>query len=260
MAEGTQAMQDTQTPAPRGGIQVIERAARILRALKHDSSGMSLGQIAEAVDLPRSTVQRIVGALLAEGLVMTGPRGRRLWLGPEITELAGRSRRDVVEACRLVLTELSQDTGETADLAVLRDDAMIFLDQIPGVHRLRAVSSVGDAFPLTTTANGLACLAMLGQDEALKLARAERERRGAAFDRKAFAARLAAIRASGLAYDRDEHTAGISAVGIAFRDWSGNLHSISVPIPSSRFPSVRKTVEVSLGKAKAHAETLMAKG
>jgi len=44
----------------KNGIQVIARAATILRLLKINRSGLSLGQIAAQVDLPRSTVQRIV--------------------------------------------------------------------------------------------------------------------------------------------------------------------------------------------------------
>ena len=42
------------------GIQVISRAASILRALRDEPDGLSLGQIATRVELPRSTVQRIV--------------------------------------------------------------------------------------------------------------------------------------------------------------------------------------------------------
>ncbi|MGI9493370.1 MAG: helix-turn-helix domain-containing protein, partial [Geminicoccaceae bacterium] len=57
------------------GIQVIARAASILRALGEDTSGMSLGQIADKVGLPRSTVQRIVGALQAERLVISSTSG-----------------------------------------------------------------------------------------------------------------------------------------------------------------------------------------
>jgi DNA-binding IclR family transcriptional regulator len=48
----------------KNGIQVIARAATILRLLKTSQSGLSLGQIATQVDLPRSTVQRIVIFLL----------------------------------------------------------------------------------------------------------------------------------------------------------------------------------------------------
>ena len=47
-------------------VQVIARAATILRALEEQPAGLSLGQIAQRVDLARSTVQRIVAALAAE--------------------------------------------------------------------------------------------------------------------------------------------------------------------------------------------------
>jgi len=242
--------------AATGGIQVIERAASILRALKPHQQGLSLGEIADRVDLPRSTVQRIVGALMAEGLVTTGPRGRRVLLGPEIADLAQQSRRNVVEVCRLILTELSQATGETADLSVLQGASMIFIDQVPGVHRLRAVSSVGDAFPLTTTANGLACLALLPDDEIMRLTNEEWTRHGIQPDIAAFARRIAETRKRGLAFDLDEHTVGISAAGVAFQDRSGGIYAISVPVPSSRFPEVRELVETTLLKTREHASRL----
>ncbi|MFW2543727.1 IclR family transcriptional regulator [Primorskyibacter sp. 2E107] len=247
----------TREDSGKGGIQVIERAAKILRALKHDRAGMSLGQIAEAVELPRSTVQRIVAALMAERLLAAGSRAGRIRLGPEITALAEQSRNSVIETCRLVLSELSQATGETADLSVLRGGAMLFLDQIPGTHRLRTVSAVGDAFPLTTTANGLACLAEMEEGEALDLAREEWQRKGLQRDEAEFLGQLAEIRATGLAYDLDAHTDGISAVGVAVRDWSGGLYGISVPVPSARFEEVRPTVEAAVRRARDHAGKLL---
>ena len=54
---------------------------------------------------------------------------------------------------------------------------MIFLDQVSGPHRLRTMSSVGEVFPLTTTANGRACLALMPKDKAQPLIDAEIERR-----------------------------------------------------------------------------------
>ena len=249
--------EETEKLSARGGIQVIERAARILRALKPHQYGLSLTQIAQEVELPRSTVQRIVNALMAEGLVMTGPRGRSIRLGPEIADLARQNRRNVVESCRLILSELSHSTGETADLSILQGNSMIFIDQIPGVHRLRTASAVGDAFPLTTTANGTACLALLPVDDAMSLAKAEWKRWGVAPDPETFANRLRDIRSSGLAYDLGDHTDGISAIGIAFHDRSGALYSISVPVPSSRFDEVRDSVEAALTKTREQAAKQM---
>ncbi len=76
-----------------GGIQVIARAAKILNALGEQPGGMSLGEIAQAVKLPRSTVQRIVAALDSAELVRSS--GGRIASGtcPVKTDLQCAYRR-----------------------------------------------------------------------------------------------------------------------------------------------------------------------
>lgn len=239
-------MSEDKTKNDRSGIQVIARAASILRVLKDAQSGMSLGKIAELADLPRSTVQRITGALAEENFVISDMQGGGLRLGPELSTLAGAAHYNIVEHCRLLLTELTQKTGETTDLAVMRGIGMVFLDQVPGTHRLTTVSKVGEVFPLTTTANGKACLAMMDQEDAIKLIRNEWDRNGVTQDLAQFLAQLEEIRNCGLAYDLDEHASGVSAIGFAFRDWSGDLHAISVPVPSTRFGDQMRTIENAL--------------
>ncbi|MDF0603647.1 IclR family transcriptional regulator [Psychromarinibacter sp. C21-152] len=239
-------MIETEPAAARNGIQVIARAAAILRVLRQNSTGMSLGQIAERVELPRSTVQRIVGALQEERLVIATGSGGGIRLGPEITALSEATRYSVVDACRQSLSDLSQRVDETVDLSVLRGTGMIFLDQVPGTHRLRTVSAVGDIFPLTTTANGRAALSMIPEDKARMLAEKEWARRGPSGNWDDLARVLEQVRATGLSYDIDEHTDGISAIGGGFHDDTGELHAISVPIPSSRFPDKKALVETAL--------------
>jgi DNA-binding IclR family transcriptional regulator len=240
-------MSDSETDG-RNGIQVIARAASVLRALKGSQEGMSLGQIAERVGLPRSTVQRIVGALQAERLVIASSAGSGVRLGPELHALAEAARYNVAEMLRPLLQALSDETGETVDLAVLRGQKMIFIDQIPGTHRLRTVSSVGEAFPLTTTANGKACLALLGDPEVERLASAEWARSQPPRDQTGFMAEIGKIRESGIAFDLDEHTNGISAVGIGFSDWRGDSYAISVPAPSARFVENRERLVAEISK------------
>ncbi|MGI9493026.1 MAG: IclR family transcriptional regulator [Geminicoccaceae bacterium] len=233
--------------AGRGsGIQVIARAASILRALREDTSGMSLGQIADKVDLPRSTVQRIVRALQVERLVISSNSGGSIRLGPEITALSDATRYNVIELCRPPLQDLSETLGETVDLSVLRGHGMIFLDQVLGTHRLRTVSAIGEVFPLTTTANGRAVLAMMDREQARSLVVDEWKRLGIDGDWKGFETKIEAIQASGLAYDVDEHTEGISAIGAGFSDATGQLHAVSVPIPSTRFHEKRRAIEDAL--------------
>lgn len=251
-------MSDNDTASGRMGIQVIARAAAILRALRTDTTGMSLAQIAERVDLPRSTVQRIVGALQAERLVISSGSGGSIRLGPEITALSEATRYSVVELCRMPLMDLSQKVTETVDLSVLRGAQMIFLDQIPGTHRLRTVSSIGEVFPLATTANGRAVLAMMERSKAQALVEREWQATHTSGDWPRFAAELDEVAKTGLAYDLDEQTEGISAIGAGFLDAVGEFHAISVPVPSTRFHDKRLAIEHALRATIAQIRTLIA--
>lgn len=233
------------------GIQVISRAADILRVLGENTQGLSLGQISKQVELPRSTVQRIVGALSLEGLVSADGRQGGIKLGPAIQSLAHASSFDPREQFRPTLQDIAVATTETVDLAVLDGRKMRFIDQIVGSQRLRTVSSIGDTFPLTTTANGKAALALLGDAAAKQLIETElADNPDIAIHVPTLLTELAAIRNGAFARDEDEHTDGISAMGFAVQGEQGSIVAISVPVPSSRFQRSRERLSASLAAAR----------
>ncbi len=238
------------------GIQVISRAADILTALAEDTGGLSLGQIAKRVRLPRSTVQRIVSALGSEGFVSTDSGNGGLRLGPRIQTLAQASARDTRDRLRPVMQGIAEATGETVDLAVLDGGKMLFVDQIVGRQRLRAVSSIGERFPLTTTANGKAALSRLDPAEAAKLIIAEFEaegRPGAPLTE--LLKEIDAIRDGDLATDENEHTEGICAAGFAIADPSGEIYALSVPVPSPRYDRIKPDLHATLKQWRATLDT-----
>jgi DNA-binding IclR family transcriptional regulator len=209
------------------GIKVIAKAAAILRLCKGNNDGFSLGDIAERIAVPRSTVQRIVNALVVEGLLQTTGSARSIRLGPEIHALSAAHRIDVIELAHPFLKRLSEHTGETVDLAKLKGDHMIFIDQVVGSHRLRAISSVGEIFPLHNTANGKAALALLNDDIIVALLETSKHQN--------IITEITQIRATGLAVDNEEHSPGISAIGAAFKISTGEIYAISIPMPAIRF-------------------------
>ena len=231
-------------PEDKSQVQVIARAAAILRALEEQPAGLSLGQIAQRVALARSTVQRIVAALAAEKLLIAASPAGRVRLGPTILRLAASARIDFVALARPFLVQLSNELNETVDLATIKKDHLIFIDQVIGPHRLRAVSAVGETFPLYCTANGKAFLAQLDEVAIARLIGTSFERRTANTITRLdeLLKELKAARKSGVAFDREEHTLGICAAGVVMRDLLGNDLAISVPVPAQRFHAQEKVI------------------
>jgi DNA-binding IclR family transcriptional regulator len=238
-------------PAERGGasgIQVIARAAEILRLLQAIPAGLSQTEIADRIGLPRSTIHRILGALETEGLVTTGmPRGRYR-LGPEIARMADGARHSVVLQVHPYLEELSRELNETVDLSVLDGDQVTFIDQVVAQQRLRAVSQTGTSFPLHCTANGKALLAMMPASMIGKLLptnlpalTAHTITTPAALNQE-----LDEVRRTGVAFDAQEHTEGICAVGAALHGVPGAPTAVSVPLPVQRFVDRRQEIAAAL--------------
>src|SRR5689334_12557813 len=92
----SQSQLQSPSQVPQSQVQVIARAAAILRALEDEAAGLSLGQIAQRVNLARSTVQRIVAALEAEKFLIAASPNGRVRLGPTILRLAASARTDFV--------------------------------------------------------------------------------------------------------------------------------------------------------------------
>lgn len=233
---------------PGPGIQVIARAASILRELENEHDGLSLGQIAKRVDLPRSTVQRIVGALTEEHLLIGASLNARVKLGPAILRMAANTSFDFTDFVRPHLESLAQITGETVDLSVRRGKKMIFVDQIAANQRLSAVSSVGESFLMHSSANGKAALSLLDDQQIEKLFSdgLPKETANTVASLRSLLKEISAVRKTHIAFDNEEHTEGISAVGTAFLDPMGRSYAVSVPVPTIRFVKSKSFLKKTL--------------
>jgi DNA-binding IclR family transcriptional regulator len=236
--------------------EVIAHAAAVLRALKDSESGLDPADIAERIRLPIRSVQRLLVALESSGLISSAGDSRRRQLGPAFVRLAASIGSKLIEIADPVIARLSSELRETVDLAILRGDGVLFIHQFIGPQRLRAVSAVGELFPLHCTANGKAILAALKKTEMLRLV----PKSLPAFTantittRSALLAELHKIRESGVAFDQGEHTLGICAVGAAIHDAAGHQLAISVPVPSVRFYDNRDVIADRLLSARSELQ------
>jgi DNA-binding IclR family transcriptional regulator len=230
------------------GVQVIARAASILRVLEERPEGLTLAEIARKVDLARSTVQRIITALAAEDFVIEAQPGRGTRIGPGLARIAASLASNLTELLHAQLVALSEEFGETVDLSILSGGSAVFIDQIPGRQRLVALSAVGQRFPLHCTANGKAMLACYPHKQAAAFVdkSVELHANHPLADRAKLLREIETARRKHLAFDLGEHDPGIGAIGVAVFDSFGCPVAVSIPVPWSRFADRRKDLAKAL--------------
>lgn len=239
----------------RGRMQLISRAAAVLRALESQSGYASLGQIASACSLPRPTVQRIVDALAAEQFVTVDPQ-RGVRLGPELTRIARAAYVDLAAIVQPYIDTLTRETGETAAVTVLRDHAAVYIAQAVPDRTIVLASRVGAPIPLHSTANGKALLAGLADGLVRSLVGSEltRSTRNTITSVKELLAELADVERQGFAYDEEEQTEGVCAIAVPFRDVTGTTCSLSVVVPSPRFKANLARFRAALARCRDEIE------
>ncbi|WP_133917564.1 IclR family transcriptional regulator [Streptomyces sp. NBC_00582] len=144
------------------GVQSVDRAVSVLEILaQRGEAGVS--EVAAEIDVHKSTAFRLLGALETRGLVeQTAERGKyRLGFG--LVRLAGAvtGRLDITQQGRQVCERLSEEIGETVNIAVLQEHYAVNLHQVRGPGAVGTHNWVGQLTPLHATSSGKILLAHL---------------------------------------------------------------------------------------------------
>jgi len=132
-----------------------------------EPGGATTSDVGRAAGLARPTAHRLLGSLLAEGLVDRAPDGRWL-LGPELYLLgtAAASRYDVTALAQPFVRRLAELTSESAFFSARRGDETVCLLREDGSFPIRShVLHEGIRFPLGVASAGMAVLAYLPDEE-----------------------------------------------------------------------------------------------
>jgi IclR family transcriptional regulator, acetate operon repressor len=229
------------TPVEGGaGIRSIDRAGEMLARLLDSGEPMSLRDLAEAADLPKSTASRLLTALERHGLVhQAGERGK-LQPGPAIVRFAHRGgvERHLVELAEPALEALSQASGETVNLAVPAPQGVDHLAQIDATHFLGAGQWVGRRVDYHCTANGKVFLAF-GAAE-LPPGPLARLTDDTLVSRAALERQLETVRREGFATTIDELEDGLSAIAAPVHGPTDDvIATLSISGPTLRLTHAR---------------------
>ena len=210
------------------GTQSIDRAAQLLIAVADSDAPIGVGELAEATDLPKSTVSRLVAALERHALVQRdGVRGP-LRPGPVMLRLARRGigDRDLTELSADALRRLAEASAETINLAVPTPLGVEHLSQVDSHHFIGSTNWIGRRVPHETTAVGKVFLAF-------GAVRVTEQHAG-------LVAELEAVRARGYATAIGELEPGLAAMAAPVRAGAGDVvAALSISGPETRLTRER---------------------
>jgi DNA-binding IclR family transcriptional regulator len=230
-------------------VQAIERAFAVLGALTNGPIGVT--EVADRVDLPKSTAARMLASLAREGAVEQLPGETRYRLGPRIESLATGlvAARSVVAIARPHLAELAASIGEAAGLSVPEGETIHYVDQVDSDHPVGVRDWTGSRLALHAVSSGLAVLAHRPRAsiDAYLDRPLETFTERTMTDAGQLRARLQRIQLDGYAWTNGEYAEGIASVAAAIADASGEVvAAVHVHGPSYRFPSAGREAELGL--------------
>ncbi|MFD5245486.1 IclR family transcriptional regulator [Amycolatopsis sp. NPDC058340] len=200
-----------------GGVQSLQRAFELLEHLADTGGEASLSELATLSGLPMPTIHRLIRTLVDLGYVRQNTN-RRYALGARLIRLGENASMQFGSWARPLLAELVDEVGETANLAVLERDEVVYVAQVPSKHSMRMFTEVGRRLLPHGTGVGKAMLAHLPpEDVTALLARTGMPSytEHTFTDQDALLRELAKIAQQGYALDEAEQELGVRCVAVA---------------------------------------------
>ena len=168
---GPSAGPDNSGPAVSSSrVQSVDRAVWLLRAVADAGpAGSPTAALGEACGLNRATAWRILTTLESHGLVVSDRASGRWSLGPGLVDIARTAGSEVVlRDVHAVLDRLAHQTGETAALAVVRQGALTYVEEVAPAA-IVSTSWSGQWVSLHATSTGKVLLAWSTEEELARL-------------------------------------------------------------------------------------------
>jgi IclR family KDG regulon transcriptional repressor len=229
---------------PGESTRAVDRALNILLCFSHNSPALTLTQIAERVDINKSTVHRLLATLEMKSFVERDPASGAYRPGIRLLQMAYLTleQNGIRRQAAPHLRRLWEQYRETVDLAVLDDTDVVYLDVMESPQRVKLAAAIGQRLAACCTASGKALLAFGDEATMQKIAaqglRPFTER--TIVSPEAFLEDLRNVRTRGYAITEEEFEVGINAVAAPVFDAAGHpIATIAVAGPAFRLPYQR---------------------
>jgi IclR family acetate operon transcriptional repressor len=218
-----------------GGVQSLERAFELLETMADAGGVIGLSRLAQESGLAQPTIHRLIRTLVDLGYVRQEP-SRQYSLGPRLIRLGDSASHLLGTWSRPYLSRLVDALGESANLAMLDGDRVVYVAQAQSRQSMRMFTEVGRRVYPHCTAVGKALLAHLPPGDVhalLKRTGMPAQTEHTITEPARFAEEIDRVRAQGYAMDDGEQEIGVRCVAVPVLGTSNRL-AISVSGPAPR--------------------------
>ncbi|USK72119.1 IclR family transcriptional regulator [Peribacillus asahii] len=226
-------------------VKSVSRALDIIAILGTKQQGLGVTEIANQMDINKSSVYRILSTLVQYGYVEQNQETDRYKLGYKFLEISSKLLEsiDLRTEARPFLKELEEETTEVIHLVVYDQGEVVYIEKLEGNQLLRMHSKVGKRAPMHCTSVGKAILAHLPIQVVLNIL----DQKGMPVhtdktitNQEEFLQELSKVREVGFALDLEENESGITCIAVPIFDHLGNIiAAISISGPTIRMTDER---------------------
>jgi DNA-binding IclR family transcriptional regulator len=216
--------------------QTLLRGLQLLEVIAKDSN-LSIRELANLVNLPRSIVHRLIVTLESEKYVQKNPARPGYKLGSKLWTLGyvAVQGTEIKEIARAELEDLAHKTSELVVLAVIDGREVVYLDKIDCPQPVRAYLPIGGRAPAHCISTGKAILAYRPNEDVMNITASKKFNSQTPGGPEAFKSHLTQIRRRGYAINLGAWRGEVGGVASAIRDREGDaVAAIGVTVPLHR--------------------------
>lgn len=214
-------------------MSALTNVVAILRWARGREPDFGVGEVAQGLDMPKSTASRLLKDMAGQGLLERDAATQRYRVGMLLLELGRQYRagQPLVEAADSALIELTRRTGYATGISLLDGSEIVVLRSRPGTHPLQVVTPPGTRGPAWANSTGRNLLARLSDAEIARrfTPYPKLDRANAPASLGQLMERITRARARGFDESDDEALPGVAAVSVAIADpQSGDALSLYI--------------------------------
>jgi IclR family KDG regulon transcriptional repressor len=210
-------------------VKSVKNALRIMKLFKTSRQELSITEISELIELPKSTVHRLVQELVREGFLLQNEKKRNYQLGFSILALGGivKYHAEIFDEARPLLQQFVKRFDLPIHICVMEQHKVTYLMREKGTIRMNIVTKSGRQNDLHATAEGLAILAyknkQIIEDFLSKPLVSYTEY--TLTDPDELRKELLKVRSEGIAVSKNTFAIGYSSYAAPIRDYTGEILS-----------------------------------